>query len=100
MLSGMVVILFSNDNKYIVINLKKVAHRAIPAPELTYTVRGPQDCFTENLDVNLSLVRNRIKDKNLRIKNFDVGVRTKSRVAVIYVEDIANDTVVREVQKG
>jgi len=93
-LSGMVVILFSTDKKYAVINIKKVEQRAIPTPQLTYTLRGPQDCFTENLDSNLSLVRYRIKDKNLRIKNFEVGVRTKS-----HIEDIANDTVIREVQK-
>ena len=98
-LSGMVVILFSTDKQYAVINIKKVEQRAVPTPELTYTLRGPQDCFTENLDSNLSLIRYRIKDKNLRIKNFEVGVRSKSRVAVIYVQDIANDTVVSEVQK-
>jgi Bacillus/Clostridium GerA spore germination protein. len=98
-LAGMAVILFSNDNEYIVVNLKKAERRPIAQPELTYTLRGAQDCFTENLDANLSLIRNRIKDKNMRIKNFIVGVRTKSRVAVIYIEDIANDTVVRELQK-
>ena len=98
-LSGMVVILFSTDKQYAVINTNKVEQRAIPTPQLTYTLRGPQDCFTENLNANLSLVRYRVKDKNLRIKNFEVGVRTKSRVAVIYIEDIANDTVVGEVQK-
>jgi len=98
-LSGMVVILFSTDTQYAVINIKKVEQRAVPTPQLTYTLRGPQDCFTENLNSNLSLVRYRVKDKNLRIKNFEVGVRTKSRVAVIYIEDIANDTVVSEVQK-
>ncbi|MFZ7134044.1 MAG: spore germination protein [Eubacteriales bacterium] len=98
-LSGMVVILFSNDKQYIVVNLKKVEHRSVPTPQLSYTIRGPQDCFTENLDANLSLIRYRVKDKNMRIKNFDVGRRTKARVAVIYIEDITNDIVVEEVQK-
>ena len=98
-LSGMVVILFSTDDHYIVVNLKKVEQRSVPTPQLTYTIRGPQDCFTENLDTNLSLVRYRVKDRNLRIKKFEVGARTKARVAVLYVEDIANDTVVNEVQK-
>ena len=98
-LSGMVVILFSNDKQYIVVNLKKVEHRSVPTPQLFYTIRGPQDCFTENLDANLSLIRYRIKDKNMQIKHFEVGRRTKAQVAVIYIEDIANDTVVQEVQK-
>jgi len=98
-LTGMVVILFSNDDQYIVINLKKVEHRSIPTPQLSYTVRGPQDCFTENLDTNLSLIRYRIKDKNLKIKQFEIGRRTKAKVAVLYVEDIANDIVVQEIQQ-
>lgn len=98
-LSGMVVILFSNDKQYIVVNLKKVEHRSVPTPQLSYTIRGPQDCFTENLDANLSLIRYRIKDKNMQIKHFEVGKRTKAQVAVVYIEDIANDTVVQEVQK-
>ncbi len=98
-LSGMVVILFSTDPDYIVINLKKVEKRAVPTPKLTYTIRGPQDCFNENLDTNLSLLRNRVKDPNLRINYLEVGVRTKTRVAVIYIEDIANDSIVREIEK-
>ncbi|MDF2686138.1 MAG: spore germination protein, partial [Clostridia bacterium] len=60
-LLGMVVILFSTDKAYIVVNLKKVEHREVPTPQISYTVRGPQDCFTENLDVNLSLIRYRLK---------------------------------------
>lgn len=98
-LSGMVVILFSTDKQYIVVNLKKVEHRSVPTPQLSYTIRGPQDCFTENLDANLSLLRYRIKDKNMRIKHFKVGVRSEACVAMIYIEDIANDTVVSEIEK-
>lgn len=98
-LSGMTVILFSTDEEYIVVNFKKVEHREVPTPQLTYTLRGAQDCFSENLDMNLSLIRYRIKDENMRIKKFEVGVRTKSQVAVIYIEDIANNTVVTEIQK-
>lgn len=98
-LSGMVVILFSTSKEYIVVNLKRVEHRPVPEPEINYTIRGPQDCFNENIDVNLSLVRYRLKDKNIRINKFEVGVRTKTKVAVIYIKDIANDTVVNEIHK-
>ncbi len=97
-LSGMVVILFSNDEHYIVANFKKVEQRSISKPELNYTIRGPQDCFTENLDTNISLVRYRLKDENIQIKFFEVGRRTKTRVAMIYIKDIANDTVVGDIQ--
>lgn len=98
-LSGMAVLLFSTDNNFLVINHKKVEKRSVPTPELTYSIRGGEDCFTENLDTNLSLIRYRVKDPNLRIRFLEVGLRTKTRVAVFYIEDIANDTAVNEVIK-
>lgn len=98
-LAGMIVIIFSTDKQYLVIDLKQVEHRSIPTPETTYALRAPKDCFTENLDVNISLIRYRVKDENLRIKTFEVGRRTKTSVAVVYIEDIADNTVVTEIQK-
>ncbi len=98
-LNGMVVLLFSSEKHYIVANLKKIEHRSIPIPEITYTIRGPRDCFTENLDVNLTLIRYRLKDPNLKIDTFEVGQRTKTSVAVVYMQDIANETAVKEIEK-
>lgn len=98
-LSGMAVILFSNDSEYIVINLKQVEKRAIPTPEYTYTMRGPRDCFIENIETNISLIRYRIKNNSLRINTYQVGERTKTRVCVLYMEDIANNASVKEVKK-
>lgn len=97
-LSGMAVILLSTDDEYITVNLKRVERRAVEAPELQYTLRGPRDAFVENLDTNLSLVRYRVKDPRLRIKFFKVGKRTKQDVAMLYIEDIANQSVVRQIQ--
>lgn len=98
-LNGMVVILFSNDSRYLVADVKQIVHRRITTPDLHYTVRGPRDAFVEHLEINLSLIRYRIKDPGLRIDMFTVGARTKTSVAVLYVEDIANNMVVTEVKK-
>jgi len=98
-LSGMTVLLLPHEKKYVLINIKQVQHRSVATPEIQYVVRGPKDCFIENLDVNLSLLRNRIKDPNLRIKSFTVGRRTKSQVAMVYIEDIANGDSVNEMEK-
>jgi spore germination protein KA len=97
-LSGMTVLLFSTDKEYLVINSKAVEHRAVPTPELSFTLRGSLDCFTENMNTNLSLLRYRMQDKNLRINYFMVGRRTRTSVAVVYVEDIADPTLVNQIQ--
>jgi spore germination protein KA/spore germination protein len=99
LLDGMTILVFSNTNKYLVVDLKKVMQRSIPTPNLTYTLRGPQDCFIENLEANLSLLRYRLKDKNLKIDILEVGARTKTKVAVAYIEDITKDKYVEEIEK-
>ncbi len=98
-LAGMTVMLFSNDNEFVVINIKKVQHRQVSDPEITYTQRGPRDCFVENIDVNLSLLRYRLKDKNFRVENIEVGKRTRTNMVLVYIDDIANDTCVLEIRK-
>lgn len=98
-LNGMTVALISSDTQYLAIDVKKVEKRAIAVPEFTYTMRGPRDAFIENLDTNLSLVRYRIKDASLRVENMKVGRRTKTSIAILYLEDVANNTHVTEVKK-
>jgi spore germination protein KA len=99
LLNGHTVILLSWESQFIIANIKKVEKKAISGPELTYTLRGPRDSFTENLDVNLSLIRYRIKDPNLKINMCKVGIRTNTKVAVIYIEDISNKSYVDDIIK-
>ena len=98
-LDGMVVIVFSGDDRYLIIDIKRVAQRRVSDPQIHYTVRGPRDAFVEYLDTNLSLIRYRIKDPTLRVDMHTVGARSKTSVAVLYIADIANDAVVKEIKK-
>ena len=97
LLNGMTVLLFSKEQEFLVVNIKKVEKKSVQSPELTYTLRGPRDCFTENLDVNLSLIRYRIKDPELKILMLEAGKRTRTRIAVIYIADIANSSIVEKI---
>ncbi|HOF99936.1 MAG TPA: spore germination protein [Clostridia bacterium] len=97
-LKGMAVLLIGNDEEYVVVNLKKVEHRAVSPQDLAYSVRGPKDSFVENLDVNLSLIRGRLKDPKLKIDMFELGRRSKTGVAAIYIEDIANPDTVNRIE--
>lgn len=95
-LNGMTVILLSSDGNYIVVNNKKVEKRSTSNPELTFTLRGSRDSFIENIDHNLSLIRYRIKDPTLVVDFLEVGRRSKTRTAILYISDIANDDSVQE----
>lgn len=71
--------------------------RPVEEPSSQTVIRGPKDCFTENIDTNLSLIRRRIKSPLLRIEFRQIGRQTKTRIAVLYLKGIAKDGVVKEV---
>lgn len=98
-IEGKSVILISNSSEYIVVNTLKVEKRSIQSPEVEASIRSPRDAFNENLDSNLSLIRYRIKDSSLKIENCTVGKRTRTSVAIIYMQDVANPKHVSEIKK-
>lgn len=71
--------------------------RRVEEPQNEAVVRGPREGFTETLKTNVSLIRRRLKDPRLRVDPLQVGERTKTAVALVYVEDIAPKEIVREI---
>lgn len=98
-LNGKSVILASNETQYIVADTLKIEKRNIQLPEVETTLRGSKDAFTENLDSNLSLIRYRLKDSALAIEKFVIGKRTKTNIAVVYISDIANKSIVNDIKE-
>lgn len=97
-LEGNSIIILSNDDKYLIATTEKIEQRSITTPQVESTLRGAKDSFNENLDSNLSLIRYRIKDPNLRIDKFNIGKRSKTDVAVIYIKDVVNPKIVKDIK--
>ncbi|WP_281884654.1 spore germination protein [Paenibacillus sp. YYML68] len=62
------------------------------------SIRGPKDGFVEDVDTNVALVRKRLKTATLRVENYSIGSRSQTRVALLYVRDIANRELIDKVQ--
>ncbi|WAA12708.1 spore germination protein [Fervidibacillus halotolerans] len=97
-LSGDTVILLDKITEGIVIDTKSWEGRGVTEAQAQTVIRGPHEGFTEALRVNTSLIRRRIKDKNLCIETKQIGTRTKTEVAIIYIKDIADEKIVQEVR--
>lgn len=76
-----------------------MAKRALSEPTNEMGVRGPHDGFIEDIFVNLSLIRRRLPDPNLKADETVIGRRTQTRVAVVYLADVANPDLVLEVKR-
>lgn len=99
LLSGDTLLIIDGYNKILVIGSKGWASRGVQDPDTESVIRGPREGFTETLRINTALIRRRIRDPNLKMKHMYLGKYTKTDIAVIYMENIVNKSVLEEVEK-
>lgn len=99
LLRGHTILFFLDRNLILQVNTFQVEHRNISQSESESTVLGPQDSFVEMLEINLSLLRRRIASPYLKVAASTIGTETHNRVAVLYMEDIANPENVERVKR-
>ncbi|MGP4108767.1 spore germination protein [Virgibacillus sp. L01] len=98
LIQGFVFISMENVSpQYLLIPIPLAETRQIGIPEVEFSVVGPKEAFVENLDTNLNLVRKRIGVPELSIEKMKVGTVTKTKVAVVSIEGIADKENVRTV---
>ena len=97
--SGEVVLLVSGFKSALKIPLKKYEQRSITESQIEKLVQGPRDCFVESIWSNIGLIRQRIKNPDLRIEMNTLGTKTSVELGIVYVEGIANRQIVEEVRR-
>ncbi|RQD76572.1 MAG: spore germination protein, partial [Candidatus Syntrophonatronum acetioxidans] len=60
--------------------------------------RGSRDGFVETLVFNVALIRRRLRDPGFRAEIIQIGQRSKTDVALIYINDIVNREVLERVR--
>ena len=80
-------------------DVKGFEHRGVERPNTEMVIRGPQEGFNEILRTNTALIRKRLKDEDLIVENIEIGRRSKTPCSLLYIKDIANDSLVDEVRR-
>ncbi|WP_338776356.1 spore germination protein [Metabacillus sp. FJAT-52054] len=81
----------------LVIAAPAIEKRPVGQPEVEYSVIGPKEAFVESLDSNLNLVRKRMPTRNLIVQELKAGSISKTRIAVIHLNEVANQENVEKV---
>lgn len=97
-LSGDAVLLIDGIVQALVIDSTGWSARAISEPTSESVVRGPREGLTESVKINLSLVRRRVKDPQLKFEFVTIGSKTNTKIAICYIEGIANEKILEELK--
>lgn len=93
--SGLVVLVIDGFDKLIVIDERSYPTRGVAEPEKEKTLRGAKDGFTEGFMMNIALIRRRIRDERLIFASHTAGGITKTDIALVYMEGVADDALIK-----
>lgn len=95
--SGFTIII--NKKQLIAIETRGNLSRSIDTPNTESTIYGPKEAFVENYQINLGLIKRRIKTHNLKNKDIYIGRYTKNTASVLYIDSIGEKKIFDDVIK-
>ena len=95
--SGFVLVL--DGNKIFALEAKGNLTRNITTTTVQESVNGPKDAFCKNYQLNIGLIKRRIKTNTLKTENVIVGRKTKTQVGILYLEDVTDINLVNYVKE-
>ena len=93
---GQVVLCLDGTPHALALDVSHAPGRAIDRAENEPTLEGPQEAFVEQIELNIALLRKRIRSPRLKVESMRVGMYSKTNVCVVYVEGIAKPALIKE----
>ena len=93
---GCCLLLFEELGCALSFESKTEQRRAVSEPTLEKSLKGGKDSFTETLRVNTALVRQRLATPELKLAESCLGRRSRTKVAILYLEGLAPEETLRE----
>lgn len=98
-LSGDVILLFEEYEDIMFCEVKGFVHRGVSIPVTEAVLKGPREGFTELIVDNVSLIRRKVKNSDLKFEPINVGKKSKTTVCISYIQGIAPDYLVENVKE-
>lgn len=98
-LSGRVLLLVDGTPGALAVEARGYPTRGISRPEVESVVRGPHEAFIEDVEVNISLLRRRLRDPRLAFEPLTLGRLSKTPVRLCYIRGLTNRGLVAEARR-
>lgn len=86
------------NTKIVLLEFKNYADSSVGDATIETVIQGPQKALSENLGINLNLIRHRYHQASLRILTKESGTTSKSQLLILYDEKLVDPKLLTEVQ--
>ncbi len=88
------------ENEGYLFDVRKTEKRSVDKPSEENSIRASKDSFVEEVKINITLIRKKIVSNELKVNFSTAGKQTQTKIAVIYMKNIANEKLVQSVKRA
>ncbi|MBM7566402.1 spore germination protein [Paenibacillus sacheonensis] len=86
--SGKLLLIFDRLEEIYSLDIANPPQRQPQESNTEVSVKGPRDGFTEQVSMNIALIRKRLRTQTLCCESYVIGRRSRTKVALLYESDI------------
>ena len=99
MLAGNAVFFIDGYDKAMKISSKGYPSTGVMEAESEKVLRGSREGFSDSVKSNSALIRKRLRDTRLKVKEYKIGVRSHTLTQVLYMDDLVHEGLLEEVKE-
>lgn len=99
MLTGDAILFVDGYDKALKIPDKGYPAKAVKDTDSEKANRGSNEGFTESIKVNTALIRKRVRSARVKVREMQVGIRSKTNVDLVYIDDLADKNLLSVIEK-
>ena len=94
--AGQLILFFENTQESYSLDISAPPNRSPEESSTETSIKGPRDGFTEDVITNIALIRKRLITPSLCCEKISLGRRSNTTVALLYLEDVMNESILQE----
>ncbi len=92
-ISGNAILLLDDMLAAFSLSISQYKGRSVGKTTVENVIMGPLDAFVEDLETNLALVRQRVRDETFQVEILQIGSKTQTKVALLSIGSRVNPSV-------
>lgn len=99
LMTGKAGLVLPGITSMLILDVVELDARSVEEPTTQSVVRGPKEGFTESAQTNMSLIRRRLINEQLRFDKYSIGEQSGTAVYLAYIEGQVDARVLRKVKR-
>lgn len=99
LMSGFALLCVDGCGDALAFGVQGFAYRGPQEPQNEVMQRGAKDGFTESNQLNMAMIRRRMKSASLKFEMYQVGSQSHTPIVLCYVEGMASQEILRQVRE-